>query len=92
MLNFFVGVLTTITIAPTETVEDELRNLLRKEREKNRQLNEDYQCLQKRNLELISNLDNMKKENEGLVKENRKLYIASKTYFHDKVSPEHSYK
>lgn len=51
-----------------------MRNLLRLECEKNKQLSRDFHELQERNLNLIASLDTMKKENQRLVEENEKLH------------------
>lgn len=68
---------TTITIPSNDSnVEDQLRVLLRQEREKNIQLNNDYRKLQKRNLDLMENLNSIKTDKEKLVLENQKLQKA----------------
>lgn len=55
------------------SIEDQLRNLLRKECEKNERLSVDYRKLQKRNVELVTEMKKVKQENEKLVMENDKL-------------------
>lgn len=75
---------TTITIPSTKssiqdkypetiTTEEHLRSLLRQERKQHSQLKCDYNKLQKRNLNLMASLSNLKAENERLVEENKKL-------------------
>lgn len=71
---------TTITIPSNEnrtvetvSTENLLRKLLREEREKNAYLTSDYHKLQQRNLDLLSNFNNIKKENERLIRENKIL-------------------
>lgn len=58
----------TITIPSIpDNIENQLRTLLRQEREKNCQLNSDYRILQKKNLELMSMVNSLKKENQELI-------------------------
>lgn len=76
----------TITIPSNEnrtpetmTTENNLRYLLRQEREKNVQLNSDFRKLQEKNLNLTVNLDNVRKDNQRLVGENELLRSVNKT-------------
>lgn len=55
------------------TTEKQLRNLLRAERRKNELLSADYSRLQKQNVELATELQILKKQNERLVGENNKF-------------------
>lgn len=70
---------TRIIVPETLTNEDQLRNLLKQEREKNVLLNLDYKNLQKRNLNLMECLNNVETENKRLREDNQNLHNAIKT-------------
>lgn len=74
----------------TDTTEKHLRILLHQEREKNEQLNCDYRKLQKRNLDVMANLKEARKENDILAAENQKILNALKTS-HDSILADHDY-
>lgn len=79
-------------ISTTENLaENQLRNLLRKEREKNLSLSSDYRELQRKNLELVKSVKSMKKEIDRLTEENQVLRNTAKTYFQETISCEHNY-
>lgn len=73
------------------SLENELRNLLQKERKKNVLLSEDYRELQKKNIELKTNMNNLEKQNEILFQQNVNLKNAAETYFKENIFLEHNY-
>lgn len=78
----------------TITTEECLRNLLHREQEQHSQLKLDYNKLQKRNLDLMANLSDLKSENERLVNENQKLNNVIETSQRnvlDNVLNDHNY-
>ncbi|XP_031631814.1 unconventional myosin-VI-like [Contarinia nasturtii] len=84
----------TITIPCTYqeniSTEERLRILLRQEREMNKQLNDDYRKLQKRQLELIATISSERLEKERIIEENKKLKEALETT-RVNISSDHNY-
>lgn len=73
------------------SLENELRDLLQKEKKKNELLSKDYSELRKKYVVLKTDTDNLKKENKILFEQNQNLVHAAETYFKENIAPEHYY-